>query len=185
MTFPDGSEIEADARANGDELVCDTGGGPVAVRVVDGPWAEPLSQLAGHGVRVVRTHEPGASLTEPVTLVSDGSLARLAEVAGAEAVDGRRFRMLFELSGCEAHEEDGWQGRQLEVGDVTLEVGGPVDRCAVTTRDPDTGERDLDTLRLIESYRGRRASDGAILFGVYARVTMPGVVRVGDPVRLV
>jgi uncharacterized protein len=184
LRFPDGAEVEADARPNGDELECDAGSRRVRVRVVDGPWAEPLSRLAGHRVRLVRPEEPGASLTEPVTLVSDGSLARLAHEAGRESVDGRRFRMLFELAGCDAHEEDGWEGRQLEVGDAMLEVGGPVDRCAVTTRDPDTGERDLDTLRLIKSYRGQRVSDGAILFGVYARVTRPGVVRVGDPVRL-
>ena len=61
-----------------------------------------------------------------------------------------------------------------------LRVGGPVDRCAVTTRDPETGERDLDTLRLLKDYRGQRESDGAVLFGVYAYVERPGVVRVGD-----
>ena len=61
-----------------------------------------------------------------------------------------------------------------------MRVGGPVDRCAVTTRDPDTGERDLDTLRLLKDYRGQRESDGAVLFGVYAYVERPGVVRVGD-----
>jgi uncharacterized protein YcbX len=59
-------------------------------------------------------------------------------------------------------------------------VSGPVDRCAVTTRDPETGERDLDTLRLLADYRGRRESDGAVLFGVYGAVVRPGRVRVGD-----
>jgi uncharacterized protein YcbX len=185
MAFPDGTEVEGDARATGVDLVCQAGGRDVAVRVVDGPWAEPLSRLAGHDVRLVRPHAIGASLTEPVTLVSDGSLARLAGAAGRESVDARRFRMLFELSGCDAHEEDGWRGRRLRIGEAVLEVGGPVDRCAVTTRDPDTGRRDLDTLRLIRGYRGRRERDGAILFGVYATVERPGVVRVGDAVELV
>ena len=45
----------------------------------------------------------------------------------------------------------------------------------MTTRDPDTGERDLDTLRLLKDYRGQRESDGAVLFGVYAYVERPGV----------
>ena len=45
---------------------------------------------------------------------------------------------------------------------------------------PGTGERDLDTLRLLKDYRGQRESDGAVLFGVYAYVEQPGVVRVGD-----
>jgi uncharacterized protein YcbX len=37
-------------------------------------------------------------------------------------------------------------------------ITGPVDRCVVTTRDPGTGERDLDTLRLIKRYRACEAA---------------------------
>ena len=91
--------------------------------------------------------------------------------------------MLFTLAGCDAHEEDTWSGKLLRVGETLLRVGGPVDRCAVTTRDPDSGERDLDTLRLLEDYRGVR--DGKhVDFGVYATVEQPGRVRVGDLVEL-
>ena len=105
--------------------------------------------------------------------------------SGVDVVDAGRFRMLFELAGCDAHEEDGWEGQRLQVGEALLRVGGPVDRCAVTTRDPDTAERDLDSLRVLKDYRGQRESDGAVLFGVYAEVEEPGLVRVGDPVGLV
>jgi uncharacterized protein YcbX len=135
-------------------------------------------------VRLARTDRDGAGLNAPVTLVSDGSLARLAHAAGRDAIDLPRFRMLFELEGCEAHQEDTWEGCRLEIGSAVLRVGGPVDRCAVTTRDPETGERDLDTLRVLKDYRGQRESDGAVLFGVYASVERPGLVRVGDAVAL-
>jgi len=57
-----------------------------------------------------------------------------------------------------------------------------VPRCAATTRDPDSGHRDLDTLRLIKEYRGVR-DRVAIDFGVYASVEQPGRVRVGDSVE--
>jgi uncharacterized protein YcbX len=181
MRFPDGSEIEGDAHGNG-AAVQSTAGTPVAGRVVEGPWGPPLSRLAGHPVRLVRADRPGAGMNAPVTLVSDDSLGRLAEVADRAHVDSRRFRMLFEVAECEPHEEDTWEGRLFEVGAATIRVGGPVDRCAVTTRDPETGERDLDTLRLLKEYRGQRERDGAVLFGVYATVERPGVVRVGDPV---
>jgi uncharacterized protein YcbX len=184
LGFPDGTEIEEDAHGSGERLICQAGGRDVTVCVVEGAWGEQLSDLAGHDVRVVRSDAVGASLTEPVTLISDGSLARLARQAGHESVDARRFRMLFELAGCEPHEEDGWEGRLLRLGEAVVRVGGPVDRCAATTRDPETGERDLDTLRLIKDYRGQRDTDGAVLFGVYARVETPGVVCVGDPVEL-
>ena len=180
MEFPDGDVVEGDATALSEPVRSAQGSLDIAGRVVVGPWEEPLSELAGHPVRLVRTDRAGTGLNEPVTVVSDGSLGRLAEQAGRDEIDSRRFRMLFELSGCEAHEEDTWEGWRFAVGEAVVEVGGPVDRCAVTTRDPDTGERDLDTLRLIKSYRGQRESDKAILFGVYCSVVQPGRVRVGD-----
>ena len=179
MEFPRGTEIEGAADALGDPVHSATGSLDVTGRVVEGPWEAPLSELAGHPVRLVRLDRIGAGLNEPVTFVSDGSLDRLARQAET-TVDSRRFRMLFELSGCEAHEEDTWAGREFAIGEAVVRVGGPVDRCAVTTRDAETGERDLDTLRLIKSYRGQRESDGAILFGVYGSVLQPGRVRVGD-----
>jgi uncharacterized protein YcbX len=88
--------------------------------------------------------------------------------------------MLFELAGCRPHEEDEWEGRRFAIGEAVIRVGVGVDRCAVTTRDPDTAARDLDTLRVLADYRGRRTSDGAVLFGVYATVERPGRVGVGE-----
>jgi len=181
MRFPDGSEIEGDARGNGATIRSTAGTLHVDGRVVEGPWAAPLSRLAGHPVWLVRADRPADGMHAPVTLVSDGSLARLAEVAGRAHIDARRFRMLLEVAECEPHEEDTWEGGSFHVGEATIRVGGPVDRCAVTTRDPETGERDLDTLRLLKEYRGQRKSDGAVLFGVYATVERPGFVRAGDP----
>jgi uncharacterized protein YcbX len=186
VVFPGGEAHEASALGAGERLRPQVGEQRVAAAVVPGPWEPGLAELAGHPVRIARLERPldAFGLHHSVTLVSDGSLRTLAEVAG-EPVDGRRFRMLFELAGCEPHEEDGWNGRRLRVGEAILRVGGPVARCAFTTRHPETGARDLDTLRLISSYRGRRAEDGAILFGVYADVEQPGLVRVGDRAELV
>jgi uncharacterized protein YcbX len=184
MRFPDGSEVEGDAHGNGAPIRSTAGTLHVTGRVVEGQWEAPLSRLAGHPVRLVRADRPGAGMHAPVTLVSDGSLGRLAEVAGRAHVDARRFRMMFEVAECEPHEEDTWEGGAFHVGEATIRVGGPVDRCAVTTRDPENGERDLDTLRLLKEYRGQRESDGGVLFGVYATVERPGVVRVGDPLTV-
>jgi uncharacterized protein YcbX len=182
MRFPDGDEVDGSALGLGETIRSDFSGREVEARVVDGPWTELLSELAGHQVRVARPPEPGMCQAAPVTLVSTASVQRLAREA-ATTVDDRRFRMLFALDGCSEHEEDEWEGRQLRVGDATLTVGGPIPRCAVTTRDPDTGERDLDTLALIRGYRGVRNGE-AIDFGVYATVTAPGRISVGDPVEL-
>jgi uncharacterized protein YcbX len=152
-------------------------------RVVEGPWAEALSAVVSRRLRLVKADVPGAGVdVEPVTLVSEESVDELARQAGRATVDGRRFRMLVEVAGCSPHEEDSWAGSRVRLGEALLEVGGPVPRCATTTRDPSTGARDFDALRAIEAYRGRR--DGHdIDFGVYARVLEPGRVRLGDPVE--
>jgi uncharacterized protein YcbX len=182
MRFPDGRELTASA-IGGDDLVrSEFTTGTVEARIVPGPWAEPLSELAGHSVRLVRPENPGASLVAPVTFVSRASLERLAEEAG-RAIDSRRFRMLFTIDGCAAHEEDEWNGRTARVGEALIRFGGPVERCAMTTRDPYTGVRDLDSLRLIRNYRGMPRK-GKIDFGVYADVVEPGLVRAGDSVEL-
>jgi uncharacterized protein len=182
VTFPDGEVVEGSAAGTGDVREWDFHGGRREPgRVVEGEWNQLLSALAGYDVRIIRTEEPGRIQAEPVTLVSLASVTRLEQEAGGR-VDPRRFRMLFDLDGCGEHEEDTWDGQQLRVGEAVLRVGGPVPRCAATTRDPDSGERDLDTLRLIKGYRGVRDGE-AIDFGVYAVVERPGSVRLGDPVE--
>lgn len=179
LTFPEGAVVEDEVRLAGPELT-DFWGHRVGGRIVEGPWAGALSAYAGRPVRLVKADEPAGGVdVEPLTLVSSASIAELARQAGLESLDGRRFRMLVELEGCEPHEEDTWSGRRLRLGGAVVEVGGPVPRCATTTRDPGTGLRDLDTLREIAAYRGRREGKH-VDFGVYARVAEPGRVRVGD-----
>jgi hypothetical protein len=91
--------------------------------------------------------------------------------------------MLIEIDGAEAHEEDTWIGSRIKVGRAVLAITGPDARCAITTQDPDTGARDLDTLRALISYRGLRDGRHAD-FGVLADVAKPGKVKVGDKVQL-
>ncbi len=159
----------------------------VAGTVVEGPWNAALSDAAGEPVRLVRADEPGAGHDEyPVTLLGEESVAELARRSGAGSVDARRFRMLISFSGLPAHAEDRWQGQTIEIGDAVVRVGGPVPRCAATTRDPDRGARDLPAVRMIRSYRGVQPNEfgRGVNFGVYADVVAEGAVRVGDPLRV-
>jgi uncharacterized protein YcbX len=176
----DGEVFEGSALPVGEPIVVESSDRKVSVRALEGPWTEALSALQGSPVRIARPDEPGELQLAPVTLVSRASLERLEREAGA-TVDPRRFRMLFDLDGCAEHEEDTWAGRRVRIGEAVVRVGIGVGRCAVTTRDPDTGERDLDTLRILRSYR-EQLPDGEIPFGVYAEVEEPGIVRVGDEV---
>ena len=184
LTFPDGVRVEGVVEL-GETVVGDLWGEPLESRRVVGPWQDALSRFAGRDLMLLwaerhatdRGHRGGA-----ISLVSRGSLARLAEEAGTdEPVDGRRFRMLLEIDGVGAHEEDEWLGAHVRVGDAVLTLNGDVGRCVVTTQNPETGETDFDTLGTLARYR-REGRFEPLPFGVYGAVAAPGRVRVGDAV---
>src|SRR2546430_15541403 len=91
--------------------------------------------------------------------------------------------MLIGIGGVEPHEEDGWLGRRVRVGESLVELRGNVGRCAITTQNPETGVRDFDTLREIRGYRGQNAETREIDFGVFGEVVEPGRGEVGGPVQ--
>ena len=102
---------------------------------------------------------------------------------GVGDVDARRFRMLIELDGAGAHEEDTWIGCQIGLGGAVLRD----QRARPALRDDDPRPRNrrarLDTLRAIKEYRGQ--VDGKdLMFGVWGEVERPGVIRLGDEVRV-
>jgi uncharacterized protein YcbX len=80
------------------------------------------------------------------------------------------------------HAEDGWTGRRVAIGGAVVRLHGLVGRCLVTAQDPDTGEKTLDTLRIIRSYRSEIETDEPLPFGAWGGVEQPGLVRVGDTV---
>jgi hypothetical protein len=187
LDLPDGRRIDGEVEL-GEPVETHVYGRSAVGRVVEGPWADALEEVAGRPVRVVRCDRVGGTRSgNPASIISRGSLDELARQAGLDAVDGRRFRMLIELDGEVPHEEDEWIGGRIALGSAILRVTERDARCAITTQDPDTGIRDLDTLRTIISYRGpMRDETGApkAMLGVLADVERPGRVRVGDQVRL-
>jgi uncharacterized protein len=183
LAFPDGTVVEDEVRL-GEPVETFIYKRIAAGRVVEGPWAEALSRFAGRAVRIVRCDEPGGTRRKnAISLISDGSLAELAKWVDVSAVDARRFRMLFEVEGAAAHEEDGWIGGRLAIGTAVVSITKPDARCAITTQDPDTGVPDMDTLRTLIAYRGLREGR-KIDFGVLGEVVTPGRVSVGDEVEV-
>lgn len=184
LRFPDGTVVDGEVRL-GAETTTDLYEWDLPVRLVEGPWSEAVSRFLDVPVTLVYAEGPTGSVDRPrgpVTLVSEASLEELGRQAGLERpVDGRRFRMLFGVSGCGPHEEDEWIGRAVALGDAVVRIDERVARCAITTQNPETGGPDLDTLRIIRSYRGVR-DQKKIDFGVVGSVVRPGRVRVGDPV---
>jgi uncharacterized protein YcbX len=184
LSFPDGTVMD-DAVELGEAIETTIVNRIAVGHLVLGPWGDALEPFAGRRIRLVRCDRPGGTrVANAVSLITDGSLRELASRLGQPSVDGRRFRMLFEVDGAEVHEEDSWLGGQIAVGEAVLSVTKPDARCAITTLNPDTGGRDIDTLRTIIGYRGLREGR-KVDFGVLGEVATPGRVRVGDEVSMV
>lgn len=185
MRFEDGAVLEAPVE-RGEEVETTFHRRPRSARLVRGPWAEAVSELAGQPMRLVEPEWPAPDRGRggAATLLATTSLETLAGQLGVEAVDHRRFRMNFGIEGVDAHAEDAWRGRRVRVGEAVVIPQGHVGRCVITTQDPDTGRTDLDTLKALAAYRGDLETTEPLAFGVHAAVAEPGRVRVGDPIEL-
>jgi uncharacterized protein YcbX len=191
LAFPDGSVVRGTADAvSEDQLATSFFRRMVPGHEVIGPFSEAVSAWYGRPLRLVRTDRAGDGAdVRPLSLLSTASAEALAESSGSQLpLRTARFRLLFELDGCRPFEEDTWEGRALRLGaanngGATIRMGGQIPRCAVTTYDPATGERDFATLHAITDLRGVNAA-GKLPFGVYADVEEPGVVAIGDVAEL-
>jgi hypothetical protein len=133
-------------------------------------------------LRLVRAGDDAHPQSYPASIVSEASLDELERSADLPApLDDRRFRMLVTLAGCEAFEEDRWVGREMRAGEAVVRIAVTTARCATTTRDPSTGQRDWDALRALKDLRGL-SPEQTVDLGVYATVVKPGRVAVGDEV---
>lgn len=184
LDFPDGTRVEGVVEL-GEDVAVELYGEPHPSQRVIGPWAEAIGEHAGQSLTLLwsENHAPDrGAWGGDVSIVSRGSLERLREEAGVnEPIDGRRFRMMFEIEGVPSHGEDDWIGSSVRVGTAEIVVKGDVGRCVVTTYDPDTGVGDLDTLGTLARYR-REGRVEPLPFGIQGEVTVPGRVNVGDPV---
>src|SRR6185437_9979810 len=89
--------------------------------IVEGPWAEALSELAGSPMRLMLVGNGHAQDTYPMSLLSQASLRELAQRSGAaEVADPRRFRNTLLVDGIAPHEEDEWIGHDVRAGDGVL-----------------------------------------------------------------
>jgi uncharacterized protein YcbX len=185
LELPEGEVLESEVRL-GDEVPTRFYSRSALARLVEGPWAPALSELAGQPLRLVEADEQGAvdrGARGAVSLISTASLRRLAEEGGCDGVDSRRFRMLIEVDGLEAHAEDAWVRSAARLGlHARVRFEGHVGRCLITSRDPVTGVIDLPTLDILREYRGGLDTTEPLPFGIYGRVLEPGTVRLGDAV---
>jgi uncharacterized protein YcbX len=185
IVFPDGTESAGRVRLGAPTRTHFFSRTPTA-HLVAGPWSKMLSSYAGTPLRLVQADPDEGGVDRgpagAVSLISRASVARLEGLAG-RPVDARRFRMLVEIDGVVAHEEDRWVGSIVRIGAARVAARGHVGRCLVTSQSPDSGVVDMPMLDLL-SYRLGLETTERLAFGVFGEVLEPGLVRVGDTVAL-
>jgi uncharacterized protein YcbX len=150
-----------------------------------------MSAFLGAEVRLVRSVRlAGSTGLGPRGTVragfADGWPALVVSTASLEDLNRRlsdplpmnRFRPNLVVDGIPPYAEDGW--RRARVGDVDVVGRKPCVRCAIPTTDQETGERGVEPLRTLATYR--RVPGGEVAFGMNVGFEHPGVLRVGDPI---
>jgi uncharacterized protein YcbX len=112
----------------------------------------------------------------PISILVDRWLEGLNTYLGY-AVEPIRFRpnLLVRAADGFSMLEDDLVGWELALGPVRLRVRQPIERCVVTTYDPDGGASDPRILRYVAQQR-------KTWMGIYCDVVATGVIRPGDEV---
>ena len=171
----------------GDLLVLTVKGERVAEGRLDAPAGLAAlerileSIMPGKG-RLAIVRVPGRMLSDrPEAVLSIINAASVLDIerAAGRPVDRARFRGNIVIEGGTPWEEREWTGRSLRIGAAELRVVDPINRCAATCVDPDTGSRDMNVPKILQH------AFGHVETGVYAEVTESGSIRAGDPVVVV
>jgi uncharacterized protein YcbX len=142
--------------------------------------ADPRGRPVETPINAGEDHVSFADVT-PILLTSTDSLTDLSGRAGCD-IDMRRFRPNLVVSGAAPFAEDTW--REIAIGAVRFRVAAPCARCAITTRDPDTGAQidPYEPLRTLQRFH--RARDGGAIFGQYLIPDNEGTIGIGDKVEV-
>jgi uncharacterized protein YcbX len=141
-------------------------------------WVKPLLPAnRAAPARFVRV--PGRGMTD-----SDFPSVTLCNMASHRAVQQRcgqdlsihRWRGNLWFDGLAPWEEFDWLDRDVQIGEAVFRVRERTDRCLATTTNPETGQRDVDTLATLDHWGHRD-------FSVRAEVVKGGLVRIGDEVK--
>jgi uncharacterized protein len=145
-------------------------------------WDDPelpsaLSSDLGRPLRLERDLELRQDLRRSLLVTVEATREAIGETLG-RPLDLRRARTNVHVAlDAPAYAEEGWEGARLRIGGATLDLLHPCVRCAIPTRDPETQERWPELLRWLTRTHGG-------LFGINARTSGPGAIRVGDRVEL-
>ncbi|MEB3209923.1 MAG: MOSC N-terminal beta barrel domain-containing protein [Leptolyngbyaceae bacterium] len=114
----------------------------------------------------------------PYLLISQASLDDLNHRLETPILMNQ-FRPNLVVQGCGPFDEDTW--KSIQIGKVSFVVDKACSRCIVTTINQSTGERGVEPLKTLATYR---RWDGQIWFGQNLIHEDLGVVSVGDRIHI-
>lgn len=145
------------------------------LRTLDRPWAGPSD------------HAPYTD-SHPLTLASLSSLRRLNDWISAGALERgetppdplgmQRFRPNIVIDGLDAFAEDNWT--EIVIGEVAFRAPQHVDRCVMTTIDPNDLTSTKEPIRTLARHR---LAEHATWFAIGLVPKQTGRISVGDPVQ--
>jgi len=110
----------------------------------------------------------------PLLMISEASL-NLLNSKLIESLSMACFRPNLVIIGGDAHIED--RMNEFSIGNSRFKAVKPCSRCVVTTVDPLTGNKGLEPLQTLNSYR---LIDGKIMFGMNVLHLSGNTIKVGD-----
>lgn len=139
------------------------------------PLADPNRPQPAHVFRL-----DGRAFTD--TSFASISLCNTASHSAVETLcksglQQERWRGNIWFSDAPAWEEFDWIDRDLRLGTSVLRVQARIQRCKATTANTETGRRDVDTLKALNTLDHQD-------FGIYASVIQSGDVTLGDQLEL-
>lgn len=170
--------LRCSARYDGDEPLVRLPGG-LELPALDEKCADALSELVDRPVTVGVEDAVSHFDSGPVHVLTTAALRWARSLAPGSDVDHRRFRpnVVVDTAGGTAVEDD-WVGRTIALGEVRLRVLDRMDRCVMITLPQAELPRDPRVLSVL-------TGDGVAHLGVVAEVILPGIVRVGEAVRVI
>lgn len=143
-------------------------------------WVRPLvDDDRAQPARVMRLDSRGWTDTPfaSVSLCNTASHGFVEELTNS-TLQQQRWRGNIWFEGTFAWNEFEWMGRELRLGTAVLRVEERIVRCLATTANTDTGVRDVDTIKALNSL-------GHQDFGIYTTVIESGDVALGDQLELI
>ncbi len=143
---------------------------------------QELAEAYGKPVNLIKIGR-GAFDSQTISVMSTATVADLSETIGT-AVTSLRFRqnIIIEPFDDQPFVEERWLDSSLVFGNMPdglrLRLNRRIQRCVMINIDPETSEKEPAVLKTVAQTRQNCA-------GVYGSTERPGMIRVGDVVKLV